>query len=144
MGYQFYTLKSRAGSAVALAILVGCVAGCAGMSPGITKDTPPEEKQKIVAARAQERWDALIKGDVSGAYKYLSPGSRASTPFELYKAKIKPGMWTQATVDKVACEAEVCKVTIRITYDAKRMKGIETPLLESWIIENGTPWYVYR
>jgi len=74
----------------------------------------------------------------------LSPGSRASTSFELYKAKIKPGMWTQATVDKVTCEAEVCQVTIRITYDAKRMKGIETPLLESWIIENGTPWYVYR
>jgi hypothetical protein len=24
------------------------------------------------------------------------------------------------------------------------MKGIETPLNESWIIEKGSAWYVYR
>lgn len=141
---RFYTLKSRAGGVVALAILAGCVAGCAGLSSGITKDTPPEQKQKVVAARAQERWDALVKGDVSTAYTYLSPGSRASTSLDLYKAKVKPGLWREAKVERAACEGEVCQVTIRITYDAKRMKGIETPLTETWIIENGTPWYVYR
>lgn len=144
MQSQFYTLKSRVSGVVALAVLAGLVAGCAGTSPRITRDTPAEEKHKVVADRAQERWDALVKGDVSTAYTYMSPGSRASTSLELYKAKVKPGMWRQAKVERAACEGEVCQVTIRITYDAKRMKGIETPITENWIIENGTPWYVYR
>jgi len=135
---------TRMSGAVLLAASLLCVAGCAGMSPGITKDTPPEEKQKLVAARAEARWQALIKGDLETAYSYLSPGSRATTSLALYKAKVKPGMWHQAKVDKITCEGELCQVTMIITYDAKRMKGIETPLVETWVIENGTPWYVYR
>jgi hypothetical protein len=47
-------------------------------------------------------------------------------------------------VGKIACEAELCKVQMLVTYDAKRMKGIETPVDETWIIENGSAWYVYR
>ena len=47
-------------------------------------------------------------------------------------------------MDKVDCEAEVCKVWMLITYDYKTMKGIETPFPETWIIENGTVGYVYR
>lgn len=134
----------RKGGAILLVVSLLGMAGCASMSPGITKDTPPEEKQKMVAARADARWQALIKGDVETAYSYLSPGSRATTSLALYKAKVKPGMWHQARVDKVTCDGDLCQVTMVITYDAKRMKGIETPLTESWVIENGTPWYVYR
>ena len=114
--------------------------GCATIGPG----SSPEQKQKVVAERAQERWDVLIKGDVAGAYRFLSAGSKASTSAELYKAKMKPGLWRQAKVDGVDCEAEVCKVTVLVTYNAKRMKGIETPVAETWIIENGSAWYVYR
>jgi len=130
--------------ASALAVAVGLVA-CAS----ITVDSPPEAKQKVVAERAQARWELLIKGDVDGAYQYLSVGSKAATPPGLYKAKIKPGMWRGAKVDKVECEAEVCKVQMLITYDFRAprggvMKGIETPVPETWIIENGTVGYVYR
>ncbi len=131
--------------ASALAVAVGLVA-CAS----ITVDSPPEAKQKVVAERAQARWELLIKGDVDGAYQYLSVGSKAATPPGLYKAKIKPGMWRGAKVDKVDCEAEVCKVQMLITYDFRAprgggvMKGIETPVPETWIIENGTVGYVYR
>jgi hypothetical protein len=53
-------------------------------------------------------------------------------------------MWREAKVGKVDCEAEVCKVIMLITYDTKRMKGIETPIDETWVIENGSAWYVYR
>ena len=53
-------------------------------------------------------------------------------------------MWRQAKVEKVECEAEVCRVELQITLDHKLMKGIQTPLNESWIIEKGSAWYVYR
>ena len=116
------------------------VAGCATIAP----DSSAEQKQKVIAERAQARWDMLIKGDVGGAYQFLSIGSKAGMPAELYKAKIKPGLWRQAKVGKIDCEVEVCKVTMLVTYDAKRMKGVETPIDETWIIEKGSAWYVYR
>jgi hypothetical protein len=116
------------------------LAGCATLNA----DSPPEAKQKVVAERAQARWDLLIKGDVDGAYQYLSTGSKAAVSGAVYKVKIKPGIWRGAKVDKVACEAEICKVQMMVTYDFGRMKGVETPIPETWIIENGTAGYVYH
>jgi hypothetical protein len=130
-----------AAGVVATMALGGC-AGIAGF--GISKDSDPAAKQKVVAQRAEARWQSLIKGDLDAAYAYLSEGSKATTPLAVYKAKIRPGMWRQAKVEKVECEAEVCKVEMQITFDHKLMKGIQTPLNESWIIEKGSAWYVYR
>jgi hypothetical protein len=31
-----------------------------------------------------------------------------------------------------------------LTYDHPRMKGITTPLEESWILDKGQFWYLYR
>jgi hypothetical protein len=121
-------------------VLGVALAGCAG----VRVDSAPEDKQKFVAQRAEARWQLLIKGDVAGAYEFLSAGSKATMPLNAYKAKIRPGMWRQASVERVDCEAEVCKVVLQITYDRKQMKGIQTPLTESWIIEKGSAWYVYR
>jgi hypothetical protein len=123
-----------------LSLLALGLAGCAGISV----DSSPQAKQRLVAERAQARWQLLMKGDVEGAYQFLSAGSKAVTSLDVYKAKIRPGMWREAKVDKVECEAEICKVLMRITYDTRRMKGIQTPLDESWIIENGSAWYIYR
>lgn len=111
---------------------------------GISKDSDPTAKQKVVAERAEARWQSLIKGDLDAAYAYLSEGSKATTPLDVYKSKIRPGLWRQAKVEKVECEAEVCRVEMQITFDHKLMKGIQTPLNESWIIEKGSAWYVYR
>ena len=124
--------------ASALAVAVGLVA-CAS----ITVDSPPEAKQKVVAERAQARWELLIKGDVDGAYQYLSVGSKSATPLRLYKAKIRPGLWREAKVNRVDCQAEVCKVEMLITFDFKTLKGMHTPVPETWIIENGTAGYIY-
>jgi hypothetical protein len=126
----------RLGWIAAGAMLVGCAT--------LSADSPPEAKQKVVAERAQARWELLIKGDVEGAYQYLSKGSKAGTSAAVYKMKIVPGMWRSAKVDKVECEAEICKVEMIITYDAGRMKGIQTPVPETWIIENGTAGYVFH
>ena len=139
IGVKIRALTRALGRLSCVALGVG-LAACASIS----MDSPPEAKQKLVAERAQARWDLLIKGDVDGAYQYLSVGSKAGTPLGLYKGKIKLGLWRQAKVDKVDCEAEVCKVWMLVTYDYKRFKGIETPFPETWIIENGTVGYVYR
>ena len=144
IGVKIRVLTRALGRWSWVALGVG-LAACAS----IGVDSSPQAKQKVVAERAQARWELLIKGDVDGAYQYLSVGSKAATPPGLYKAKIKPGMWRGAKVDKVECEAEVCKVQMLITYDFRAprggvMKGIETPVPETWIIENGTVGYVYR
>ena len=135
--------KESFGSALlwagALALGAG-LAGCASLSP----ESSAEAKQKVVAEKAEARWQLLLKGDLDGAYQFLSAGSKAATPLALYKAKVKPGLWRAAKVDKVSCEAELCKVEMLITYDYRNVKGIETPLPETWIIENGSAWYVYR
>jgi len=120
-------------------LVVGLV-GCAG----IGVDSSPEAKQKVVAERAEARWQLLIKGDVAGAYEFMSTGSKAAMPLDLYKAKMRPGSWRGASVEKVDCVAEVCSVVMEIAYDRKQMKGIQTPINETWIIEKGSAWYVYR
>ena len=136
LGLMTRLLRSIAWLTLGSAVLAGCAS--------VSSSSSSEQKQKVVAERAQARWDVLIKGDVASAYQFLSSGSRASTSLDLYKAKMKPGLWRQAKVDKVDCEGEICKVMMLVTYDAKQMKGIETPVAETWIIENGSAWYVYR
>jgi len=120
--------------------LIVALSGCAG----IGVDSSPEAKQKVVSQRAEARWQLLINGDFTGAYEFLSSGSKATTSLEMYKSRMRPGGWRQASVEKVDCEAEVCRVTMEITFDRKQMKGIEMPLQETWIIEKGSAWYVYR
>lgn len=127
----------------AWALWLGLVAGLVGCA-GIGVDSSPEAKQKVVSERAEARWQLLMKGDLAGAYEYLSAGSKAAMPLDVYKAKVRVGMWRKASVDKVQCEAELCSVQMLVTYDAKQMKAIETPLKETWIIEKGSAWYVYR
>jgi hypothetical protein len=124
-------------------VVAGSVVGLTGCAT-LSADSPPEQKQKVVAEKAQARWEALIKGDVDAAYQFLSVGSKAATPLPMYKARIKPGLWRAAKVDKIDCEQEICKVTMLITYDYKTFKGIQTPVPETWIVENGSVGYVYR
>jgi hypothetical protein len=122
-----------------IALLAGC-AGPAALSPSATA----EQKQKAVAERAEARWAALIKGDLDAAYTYLSPTTRSTVTLAQFKGRIKPGIWKEAKAEIVKCDGDVCNVEMQITYDMPKMKGIRTPLAETWIIENGTPWYVYR
>ncbi len=45
------------------------------------------------------------------------------------------------------CEAESCKVEIKLTYDypvqGKIMRGIQTPLTETWVFDKGDAWLVF-
>ena len=97
----------------------------------------------MVTARAEARWDAMVKDDLDTAYGYMSPASRQVTSLDKYKANTRRGAFREAKIDSVACEADACTVRLFVTYDHPRMKGITTPIVESWIIDGGQAWYVY-
>jgi hypothetical protein len=125
------------------AVLAASLAGCASMS-GDGKEMTLEAKQAMVTKRVDDRWAALMKGDLEQAYTFMSVGSKEALPLKAYKDKIKPGMWRAVKVDSMACEAEICQVKMTLTYDHRMMKGIQTPFQETWILEKGNAWYVYR
>ena len=97
-----------------------------------------------VKERAGKRWEALIRGDLESAYGYFSRATRETYPIELYRAKMRPGMWRQAKVETVKCADAVCEVTVMITIDHNRLKGVITPVAERWIVQDGLAWYVYN
>ena len=135
--------QARAAAAV-LAVVLG-VAGCAtGPMGRLSKDTPTEAKVAAVTKRGQERWDLLLKGDVKAAYAYLSPASRAITSLERYQARTNTRNLRAVKLDRAECEAEFCRLRYLLMFDHRLMKGIETPLEETWVIENGQAWYVHR
>ena len=118
------------------------LAGCATTSqPSAGAATQSVEAK--VAERAKARWDAVIKDDMGAAYAYLSPASREAVSLEKYKSAPRRTGFREAKVEEVKCEAEVCYAKLLVTYDHARMKGITTPLLESWIVDGGQVWYVY-
>jgi hypothetical protein len=125
---------------------VVALAGCATppsdlgtASPGPSAGAP----QALVTARAKARWDAAVKGDLDTAYGYMSPASRQVTSLEKYKSNSRRDAFRDAKIESVACEGDACMVRLLVTYDHPRMKGITTPILESWIIDGGQAWYVY-
>ena len=128
---DFSVQMCKALGAVTLVVL----AGCASM------DSPPEG---VVATRAQERWDALVKGDLKGAYAYLSPGSRSVMDLAAYEASVRRGFWKTAKVDKAVCAPQQsCEVYVTIEYEF-RGALTKTPLRESWIKEGSNWWVVQK
>ena len=97
-----------------------------------------------VKERAAKRWEALIRGDLNGAYAYFSRATRDTYPIELYRVKMQPGKWREARVDSVKCSDGVCEVIVVVTFDHNRLKGIITPVTERWIVQDGLAWYVYN
>lgn len=122
----------------ASAVLIGCAA------PGLTADSAMDAKVSVVKERAGARWKALIAGNLDQAYGYLSPASREVTTLEQFKAKTRTGSFRAVTIDAVQCEAEICKVKLSLTYDHRMMQGITTPIEETWVLDKGQFWYVYR
>lgn len=115
------------------------------MAPGAAATQAPttaEAREKLVSQRASARWDAMIKDDLDTAYTYLSPGSRELISLEKFKANTRRGVFRDAKVEAVRCEDDACRVNIKLTYDHPKMKGIVTPITESWIVDGGQAWLV--
>jgi hypothetical protein len=124
-----------------MALLVTLAAGCA-TTGSLTADSPAQVKQDAVKARAQARWDALIRQDFDAAYVFLSPVYRDTVSLQSWKSRFRPLGWRKVEVDSAACEGELCDVTLSLTYDARQMAGVVTPIREKWVIQQGQIWYV--
>jgi hypothetical protein len=127
-------------------VLVGAISGCA-TTPGtgtLTNESPPEVKRAVLTERINARWDALIKGDMDKAYTFMSQASKDAYPLDVYKNKVKPGMWRSVKIDSIDCDATVCWAKMVLTYDHRTMKGVVTPFTESWIIEKGNAWFIFQ
>ena len=135
----------RSGAAAWAVAVAALAAGCASMG-GLTKDSPAAEKEAVVAERAKARWEALIKRNYQEAYGYFSPPSRDQTTLSAFEAKVAPIEYRMVKIDKVECAGEACSVKLTLTYDypPAKAKGVVTPLDESWIIDKGQAWFVFR
>jgi hypothetical protein len=114
------------------------------MGGGLSKDTSPEIKRAAVTERVNARWTAMIKGDRDAAYTYLSPASREVVSLATFKARTRSGRFREAKIESVECEPELCKVQLTLTYDHRVMKGVMTPLTETWVLDQGQIWYVWQ
>ena len=130
---------------IGLVIVVLLGPGCSTVPlGGFSASSPAEQKSASVRERAISRWQALIGNDIPRAYSFLTPTTREVMSLDQYRVNVARGTFRVAQINSVTCEAELCKVKLRLTYDRARMKGIETPIEETWIIEQGQFWYVYR
>jgi len=111
----------------------GCASGSGALAGG-----PDVEVRKL----AQQRWDALVAGDIEKAYGFLSPGTRQARSLTSYRALIRVGFWQSAQVDQVECpSADVCKVVVMVEY-VFRGSLVRSPLSESWVYREGRWWAV--
>lgn len=131
---------------LAIVAAVVAAAGCGSMGGGVSSDAPVAEKERVVRERANARWQALIRRDYASAYGFLSPASRSSISQPAYKARFEPAEYRAATVEKVDCASEVCKVKVQLTFDlpAAKGRGLVVSLDEDWIIDQGQAWFVFR
>ena len=125
----------QTGRLAAVWVAVLSLASCAVSPIGDEKAgaMPPDARRKAVESRVNERWSALIKGDLQGSYGYLSPASRETLSFEQYQTVTRKTGFRDAKIESIDCDADACKVKLWITYDHRLMKSISTPLEETWV-----------
>ena len=116
---------------VAMAFLAGCA-------------TVGRSDQDVVAERAQERWNLLVKNDFAAAHGYISPAGRELVTPEAYASSLRKNFWTGAKVGDVVCkQPDACEVDVWIEYQYRGMK-MKTPVHEKWIKQKSDWWFVYE
>ena len=121
---------------VLMGVVVVVLGGCALM------EQRPAEQQ--VQERAQARWDLMLKGDLTGAYEYMSPGTRAVMTRDQFTNSVRTGFWKAVKVEKVVCETpESCEAHLTVDYEF-RGSPIRTPAKETWVKDGSTWWYLRK
>ena len=137
MDFRKFAGRSAAWVAVAASLI-----GCAGML-GVSEQSSAESKKELVIQRADARGAALVRGDLDGAYEFLSEASKAVISKDNFKRRMSLVPFTAYRIDKVSCETALCKVDSRLTFDHRVMKGVSAPSTETWVIERGNLFYVF-
>ena len=116
-------------------ILALLLAGCAGMVPS---------DEKLVEQRANERWEAIVAGDLKTAYEFISPAGRSALTYDAFEKGVKRGFHKAARVKEVRCTSnELCEVTLEVEYEF-RGRRTKTSLWEKWIRQGRDWWYLYQ
>ena len=93
--------------------------------------------------RAQERWDALMQGELNKAYTYISPAGRAKLQAQDFRARVNTVNFRKAVVKEAICQLDSCDVKIAFDYVVGDIPLKQT-LSEIWILDEGNWWFVYR
>ena len=126
-------------------ILIGLCSGLLALSACDRGDTPKD----TIEERATARWEALLGGDLAGAYEFLSPGTRSSVSSIQYQRSIltQKVQWTGARYIKSECVESSCKVKISLDFalygvlpGVRSYKGTKE-IEESWVLVDGI-WYL--
>ena len=132
------------GAGWAKAVLAGAAAVVlAGCAAGLTKSSPVEAKKAAVTERSQARWALIIDKEPAKAYDYLSKASRQVISKQDFVDRVSRTTFRSASVEKVDCSDELCKVSVRYTYDHPQIKGIGNVLQETWILEDGIYVFIW-
>ena len=124
---------------LAAACAVLALAGCAAFGP-----STPEEQVK---ARAQERRDAIVKGDHRRAYEYMTPGFRGAVSANTYANSIGNfHIVVGANVESVQCETlEKCVAQVKLETKPLAVRGFTGTITsysnETWLLEAGQWWF---
>lgn len=110
--------------------------------------TGGDSSEDRLRERATARWEALLGGDLAGAYEYLSPGFRSSVSSLQYQRSLllKRVAWKSAEYVGSECQEDACKVSILLGYAVYgALPGVksfedEDTIEESWIFTGGQ-WY---
>ena len=138
-------IKIRKTHLGALALCSAAIlAGCSSLQ------SESARAEKLVAERAQQRWDSILTGELDVAYGLLSPAQRTSVTPLAYKRKVlnSPFRWKSAEVSQVQCQELTCQATVRVAMDViGAVPGvarfpIEQDMEEQWILTDGEWWFV--
>ena len=101
----------KKGILIVIAYGAALLAGCAATT-GTAPDTGGVE------ARASERMELVIAGELLKAYEYLSPGYRSSVSAESYLADMitRKVRWTGSELLGSECDANRCVVKFKIDF----------------------------
>lgn len=114
----------------------------------VSTEAESEDPGNFIKARAMARWDALLSGDLAGAYGYLSPAVRSSIDSLQYQRSVllQKVRWTSAEYIGESCEETICKVSISLGYTVHgALPGIRSyddtqDVEEVWMLIDGA-WY---
>lgn len=133
-------------------LLLGIGAGCNGVEgdkPQLSQgNTQTDESQ--LSARAQARWDALIKGDFETAYGFTTPAYRQAFSLAHFRGGFGSGVqWKEARVLKADVAGDVAEVTVEVSYAvpvpaAKVTYEDKQAVQEKWIKEDEMWWHFSR
>jgi hypothetical protein len=99
--------------------------------------------EKLVMSRAQQRWDALMAGELNQAYAFISPSGRAKLQAQDYRARVNTAHFRKAVVQEATCQQDSCEVKVSLDYVVGNLP-LNQILSEIWILDEGKWWFVYR